>query len=90
MYREHVERERRHTAQVLAVNLKEQMKREKPKITNKTHQLVQEKLIKDIERVIDYVDVEGSGYFTIRQVGQVLAILKVFKLTFVPQTPSTK
>ena len=66
LYREHVERERRHTAQVLAVNLKEQMKREKTKITNKTQQLVQEKLIKDIEKVIDYVDVEGSGYFTIR------------------------
>ena len=32
---------------------------------------------------MDYVDVEGSGYFTIRQLGQILAILKVFKLLFV-------
>ena len=37
LYQEHKERERRHTAQVLAVNLKEQRKRERAKITNKSN-----------------------------------------------------
>lgn len=48
----------------------------------KSHQLVQDKLVKDIEKVLDFVDYESTGYFSINQVGQILAILKVFKLLF--------
>lgn len=69
LYQEHLARERRHTAKVLAISLKEQQKREKAKITSKSHQLVQDKLIKDIERVLDFVDYESTGYFSINQVG---------------------
>ena len=36
LYKEHEKRERRHTAQVLATNMNEQMKREKTKTTVKT------------------------------------------------------
>ena len=69
LYNEHKQRERRHTAQVLAVNLKEQAKRDQSKLTVKSMQLIQDKLVKDIEKVLEFVDEEGSGHFTIRQVG---------------------
>ena len=38
-------------------------------MTKKSTQLVQDKLVRDIERVIDIVDYEGSGYFAIEQIG---------------------
>ncbi len=90
LYNEHKDRERRHTAQVLAVNLKEQRNRDVPKITIRSNQLIRDKLIKDLEKVLDFVDYESSGYFTVRQLGQILAILKVFKVLFVhSQRPKT-
>ena len=49
----------------------------------KSHQLVQDKLIRDLEKVLDYVDFESSGFFSIRQVGEIFVILKVFKVLFV-------
>ena len=32
---------------------------------------------------MDYVDFDGTGFFSIRQVGQILVLLKVFKCLFV-------
>ena len=75
---------------MLALNLKEQAKREQTKLTAKSTQLVQDKLVKDIERVLGFVDEENSGHFTIKQLGQTLALLKVFKVLFVqPARPKT-
>lgn len=39
--------------------------------------------MRDIERILDYVDFDGTGFFSIRQVGQILVLLKVFKCLFV-------
>ena len=44
---------------------------------------MQDKLVKDIEKVLDCIDYESTGYFSIRQLGQILGILKVFKVLFV-------
>ena len=47
---------------------------------------MQDKLVKDIERVLAHVDYENSGHFSIKQLGQTLAILKVFRVLFVQQS----
>ena len=66
-------------AKVIAVTSKEIMKMEQVKTTNKSNKLVMDKFSKDLERVIDLMDQDGSGMFTINQVGSILNIFKVFK-----------
>ena len=46
--------------------------------------------MRDLEKVLDYVDYESTGYFTVRQVGQIFVILKVFKVLFVESNHSGK
>lgn len=31
--------------------------------------MVQDKVLRDLEKILDYVDFEGTGFFSIRQVG---------------------
>ena len=45
----------------------------------KSNTLAQDKVVHDIERVLDFVDKDSTGYFNMDQIGQVLTILKVFK-----------
>ena len=52
----------------MAANLQDQAKREVSKVTMKSHQIAQDKLVRDIERILDYVDFDGTGFFSIRQV----------------------
>ena len=69
LYRQHKDRENRHTAIIIEQEIENENRRSKFKMTKKSNQLVQDKLVRDIERVIDIVDYEGSGYFAIEQIG---------------------
>ena len=44
----------------------------------KTNRIIYDKVERDIEGVLEYVDYEVSGLFSVKQVGQVLVLLKVF------------
>jgi hypothetical protein len=37
-----------------------------------------DKVARDIGAIMEYVDFETSGYFSVKQVGQILVMLKVF------------
>lgn len=43
--------------------------RDKSKVTSKSHQIARDKLDKDIEKILFYVDYDSSGYLSIRQLG---------------------
>ena len=50
---------------MLTVHMVEQQTRNQNKVTTKSHQIAQFKLEKDIERIMFYVDYDGSSEFSI-------------------------
>ena len=66
LYQESIKRQRKQQAQLIALNMLEQQMRDKSKVTGKSHQIVKDKLEKDLERIMFYIDFDNSGQFSIR------------------------
>ena len=56
LYQVHKEREKRKEAYQIAVQIKDQSRREVSKVALKSHQMAHDKLVRDIEKILDYVD----------------------------------
>jgi hypothetical protein len=47
-------------------------------VLSKSHTLAHDKIVKDVVRVLEFVDIESTGLLNSKQTGQCMWLLKIF------------